>query len=198
MAEAETKSKETPTTETAPKTGKRAAKLQKLKKAETFNFAIDADVRAYLTQAAHDQGLDLSHLMQKIVEGYVVETAPADTALSVRLAAKRSVIDAVQKTATDMDTAGKFDDHFILNVIKASSADAAFVTAYETATAAEGDTNKAKVKARRTRTALNQQLGRVIKRTVGARSVRKEGGGTARSSAADALITTYTLLAKPA
>jgi hypothetical protein len=185
-------------TDAPKKQGKRAAKLEKLKKAETFHFAIDPDVRSYLTQAAKTQGLDVSHLMQKVVEAYVIETAPKDNELAARLAAKRSVIDTVQKTAKDMDAAGDFDDHFILNVINASSADPAFVAAYETATKPEGEGNKAKLKARRTRTALNQQLGRVIKRTVGARSLRKPGGGNARSSAADALITTYTLLTKPA
>ena len=178
------------------KPGKRAAKLEKLKKAETFNFAIDPDVRAYLTTAAREQGLDVSHLMQKIVEGYVIDTAPKDLDLAQRLAAKRAVIDLAQKTATDMDKAGDFDDHFILNVIKGCEAEASFVTAYETATKAGDDSAKARVKARRARIALNQQLGRVIKRTVGAKSLRKEGGGIARGSATDTLITTYTLLTK--
>lgn len=184
-------------TETVAKLGKRAARLEKLKKADTINFAVDPGVRAYLTSTAKEQGLDLSHMMQKIVEGYVIDHAPKDSEMVKRLAAKRAVIDMAQKTATDLDKAGKFDDHFILNVIKTSSSEKAFVDAYTTATQAEDDSNKAKVKARRARTTLNQQLGRVIKRTVGARSLRKAGGGIARSSATDALITTYTLLEKP-
>lgn len=176
--------------------GKRAAKLEKLKQADTINFAVEPSVRAYLASAAKAQGLDLSHMMQKIVEAYVIDTAPADHELAKRLTAKRSVIDIAQKTATDLDAAGAFDSHFILNVIKAASEDAAFVDAYTLATQADGDSHKAKLLARRARTTLNQQLGRVIKRTVGAKSLRKDGGGIARSSTTDALITTYTLLTK--
>ncbi len=187
-----------PKADTTAKTGKRAAKLQKLKKAETFNFAVDPGVRAYLTSAAKEQGLDLSHMMQKIVEGYVIDNAPKDLEIVKRLAAKRAVIDMAQKTATDLDKSGKFDDHFILNVITTSSSDPAFVEAYTTATQAGDETHKAKLMARRARITLNQQLGRVIKRTVGAKSLRKEGGGIARSTASDALISTYTLLTKAA
>lgn len=182
----------------AAKPGKRAAKLEKLKKAETINFAVDPGVRAYLTASAKAQGLDLSHMMQKVVEGYIIDTAPADLELAQRLAAKRTVIDMAQKTATEMNTAGKFDDHFILNVIKVASADQAFVDAYNKATEAGEDTYKSKLMSRKARIALNQQLGRVIKRTVGAKSLRKEGGGIARSSTTDALISTYTLLTKAA
>jgi hypothetical protein len=183
----------------AAKAGKRAAKLEKLKKAETINFAVDPGVSAYLTSSAKSQGLDMSHMMQKIIEGYVIETAPKDLDLSKRLSAKRAVIDMAQRTATEMDKAGQFDDHFILNVMKKSAADQSFVEAYTTATVPSADdTNKSKLMARRARITLNQQLGRVIKRTVGAKSMRKEGGGIARSSATDALISTYTLLTKAA
>lgn len=185
-------------TEGAAKGGKRAAKLEKLKQAETINFAVDPGVRAYLTSSAKAQGLDLSHMMQKIVEGYIIETAPAELELAQRLAAKRAVIDMAQTTATDMHAAGQFDEHFILNVIKAASANQTFVDAYSTATVAGADTHKAKLMARRARITLNQQLGRVIKRTVGAKSLRKDGGGIARSSTTDALISTYTLLTKAA
>lgn len=184
--------------ETAAKTGKRAAKLEKLKKADTINFAVDPGVRAYLTSTAKAQGLDLSHMMQKIVETYVIDTAPKDLDLVKRLSAKRAVIDMAQKAATELDAAGQFDDHFILNVIKKTSAEPAFVDAYTVATQADDETYKSKLMARRARTTLNQQLGRVIKRTVGAKSLRKDGGGIARSTATDALISTYTLLTKAA
>ncbi|WP_299140166.1 hypothetical protein [uncultured Tateyamaria sp.] len=194
MADTETLTPDTAT----PSRGKRAAKLEKLKQADTINFAVDPAVRTYLAQTAKAEGLDLSHLMQKIVEGYVIDTAPADLALSKRLAAKRTVIDTVQATATKLDADGAFDADFILKVVNTAAADAAFTTAYETATAADGESEKAVARARRVRTALNQQLGRVIKRTVGAKSVRKETGGIARGTATDALIATYTLLAKPA
>ncbi|WP_299370588.1 hypothetical protein [uncultured Tateyamaria sp.] len=196
MAEAKTltKEKETP----AQARGKRAAKLEKLKQADTINFAVDPAVRAYLAQAAKSEGLDLSHMMQKIVEAYVIDTAPADLALAKRLAAKRQVIDSVQATAAKMDADGAFDEHFILNVVNTAAKDADFAAAYETATAAEGEGDKAQTRARRVRTALNQQMGRVIKRTVGAKSMRKDGGGIERGTATDALIATYTRLVKPA
>ncbi|MEL6450796.1 MAG: hypothetical protein AAFQ19_06015 [Pseudomonadota bacterium] len=182
----------------AGKVGKRAAKLEKLKQAETINFSIDPDVRNFLVNTAKAQGLDLSHLMQKITESYVVEHAPSDTAFAQRLAGKRQVIDIAQKTAEEMDKEGAFDDHFILNVIKKSAADKAFVSAYDAATRAAGEGPRDLAKATRAKTALNQQLGRVIKRTVGAKSLRKPEGGIARASASDALITTYTLLTKQA
>jgi len=204
MADTETLTQDTGTQNTGTQGagkqagGKRAAKLEKLKQADTINFAVDPAVRAYLAQTAKAEGLDLSHLMQKIVEAHVIDTAPADLPLAKRLAAKRAVIDMVQATATKLDADGAFDADFILNVVNTAAGDAAFTAAYDTATAPEGDSDKAAARARRVRTALNQQLGRVIKRTVGAKSVRKDTGGIARGTATDALIATYTLLAKPA
>ena len=51
--------------------------------------------------------------------------------------------------------------------------------------------------ATRARVSLNQQIGRVIKKAVGARSKRNESGKIARAQVQDALISTYTLLDKP-
>tara|TARA_R110000787_G_scaffold31798_2_gene84257 strand:+ start:1681 stop:1923 length:243 start_codon:yes stop_codon:yes gene_type:complete len=52
--------------------------------------------------------------------------------------------------------------------------------------------------AARARVSLNQQMGRLIKKAVGARSKRTEKGKIARAQVQGALITTYTLLEKAA
>ncbi|MEP2890085.1 hypothetical protein [Tateyamaria sp.] len=189
---------ETNTSEDDGKAEKRAARLEKLKKAETLNFAVDAGVRAFLARSAKAQGLDLSHMMQKIVEGYIIDSAPKDSELSKRLTAKRAVIDMTQNFASEMDAAGQFDDHFILNVLKKAASNPTFAEAYATATGAANSKKKSKQAAHRARTTLNQQLGRVIKRTVGAKSLRNDTGRIVRSTANDALISTYTLLTKAA
>ena len=174
-----------------------AANAEKPNNADTINFSVDPGVRSYLSSAAKAQGLDLSHLMQKVVEAYVIETGPKEMELVHRLAAKRTVIDMAQKNALDLDASGGFDAHFILNVIKASATDPVFVEAYDGATRPKDDSKQSEARSRRIRIALNQQLGRVIKRTVGAKSMRNENGAIARASATDALIGTYTLLTKP-
>ena len=53
-------------------------------------------------------------------------------------------------------------------------------------------------KVKRARVSLNQQIGRMIKKSVGAKSKRNPQGQIARGQASDAFVATYTLLEKPA
>ena len=69
------------------KSSKRAARLEKQKKSGTRNFAFDPGVRASLIKSAKAQGLDLSHVMQKSVEGHIIHTAPKKSELSKPLSA---------------------------------------------------------------------------------------------------------------
>lgn len=181
-----------------PKANKRKARVERFQQANTINFAVDPAVRRHLIEAARAEGLDLSHYMQMLVEGHIVASAPKGHALAVRLAAKREVIDAVRSQAQKMAEAGDFDEHFILNVIRKAEKTKGFAATYEAAVTVEGDDDKAAKKSESLRKALNQQLGRVIKKTAGARSLRQAGGKIARAQAQDALITTYTLLDKAA
>jgi hypothetical protein len=180
----------------AKKASSRARRLEKIQKASTVTFTLELPVRKFMDAQAKAAGMNMTHYMQKLVETHVIEAGAADEPLAVRLAAKRQVIDQVVALATKLDAAGKFDENFILTVINEAGKDTDFKAQYEVALGEQGEGNDAVIK--RARVSLNQQIGRMIKKSVGARSKRNEQGQIARGQAADTFVATYTLLAKPA
>ena len=176
------------------KAGGRARRLEKIEKASTVTFTLELPVRKFMDEQAKAAGMNMTHYMQKLVENHVIATAPKDDALALRLAAKRHVIDQTVALATKLDAAGKFDENFILTVVKEAQKDAKFKAQYETALGeadVDGKTNRARV-------SLNQQIGRMIKKSVGAKGKRNKEGRVMRAQVQDAVIATYTLLEKPA
>ncbi|MEW9919497.1 hypothetical protein AB2B41_07780 [Marimonas sp. MJW-29] len=175
----------------------RQARKEALAKALTVTFTLEPAVHRFMSAQAKSEEMNLTHYMQKLIETHVIEAAPKDDPLALRLAGKRHVITHALETARKLDKAGKFDEHFILTVVKEAEKDAEFVKHYECALGgreAEGTRI-----GERQRVSLNQQIGRVIKKAVGARSKRnEETGKIARAQVSDAIITTYTLLEKPA
>ncbi|MBM1815379.1 hypothetical protein [Pseudosulfitobacter pseudonitzschiae] len=180
----------------ADRVARRAKRLEKLAKASTVTFTVEPSVRQFMDAQAKAAGMNLTHYMQQMVETHVIQSAPADDALGQRLAAKRKVISDVVARAKKMDEAGQFDDHFILKVVQDIAKDDDFAAQYELAST--GGAQAGSRAASRARVSLNQQIGRVIKKAVGARSKRTEGGKIARAQVQDAMISTYTLLDKPA
>lgn len=180
----------------AKKAGGRARRLEKIEKASTVTFSLELPVRKFIDAQAKAAGMNMTHYMQKLVETHVIEAGAADEPLAVRLAAKRKVIDQVVALAVKLDAAGKFDDNFILTVVNEAGKDADFKKQYGIAVGVEAEGNDAAIK--RARVSLNQQIGRVIKKSVGARSKRNELGQIARGQATDTFVATYTLLEKPA
>ena len=185
-----------PSSTAATRAERRERRMEKISKASTVTFTLELPVRKFMDAQAKAAGMNMTHYMQMLVEPHVIDTAPADDALALRLAAKRHVIARVVALATDMDAAGKFDDDFILKVINEAQEEDGFVEQYdlalggpETAGTRAGD---------RARTSMNQQIGRVIKKAVGVRSKRTEKGKIARAQVQDAMISTYTLLEKAA
>lgn len=179
----------------AKKAGGRARRLEKIEKASTVTFSLELPVRTFIDAQAKAAGMNMTHYMQKLVETHVIEAGAADEPLAVRLAAKRKVIDQVVALAVKLDAAGKFADNFILTVVNEAGKDADFKKQYEIALGVEVEGNEAAIK--RSRVSLNQQIGRVIKKSVGARSKRNELGQIARAQATDTFVATYTLLEKP-
>ncbi|HBS50123.1 MAG TPA: hypothetical protein DEA05_08560 [Rhodobacteraceae bacterium] len=173
----------------------RKARLQKQEEANRVTFALQGDVRRHIAAQAKAEGMDMGHFMQKLVENHVLATAPADDPLARRIAARRAVIDAAVTRAKELDAAGKFEPHFILSVMKSLAAEPEFRDTYAVAV---GDTGEQPKRAARERVALNQQLGRLVKRAAGARSARDEKGKIQRAQVQDEMISSYTLLAKPA
>tara|TARA_R110002049_G_scaffold140930_9_gene302440 strand:+ start:49687 stop:50292 length:606 start_codon:yes stop_codon:yes gene_type:complete len=183
------------TGDAADRGARRAKRLEKLAKASTVTFTMEIAVRRFMDAQAKAAGMNLTHYMQQLVDNHVIESAPADDALAQRLAAKRHVISEVVARAKAMDAAGKFEDHFILNVVQDAAKDATFAKQYDVASS--GGAEAGSRAAQRARVSLNQQIGRVIKKAIGARSKRTEKGKIARAQVQDALISTYTLLDKP-
>lgn len=178
------------------KIGGRARRLERIEKASTVTFTLELPVRKFMDAQAKAAGMNLTHYMQKLVETHVIETGTADEPLARRLAAKRQVIARVMELATKLDSAGKFDENFILSVVSEAGKDADFNEQYELALGVDASEGEAKVK--RARVSLNQQIGRVIKKSVGAKSKRNEQGKIARGQASDTFVTTFTLLERAA
>ncbi|MEH6648128.1 hypothetical protein [Sulfitobacter sp.] len=183
-------------TKAATKVSGRARRLEKIEKASTVTFTLELPVRKFMDAQAKAAGMNMTHYMQKLVETHVIEAGAADEPLAVRLAAKRKVLDQVVALATKLNAADKFDENFILTVVSEAGKDADFKKQYELALGVEASEGEAKVK--RARVSLNQQIGRMIKKSVGARSKRNPQGQIARGQAIDTFVATYTLLEKPA
>ncbi|MGH1451796.1 MAG: hypothetical protein ACRBBV_01380 [Paracoccaceae bacterium] len=172
----------------------RAARLEQLTKASTLTVVLEPGVRKLAAGMAKQSGLDMNHFIQKLVEDKLIEEGEAGNPLVERLRAKRAVISRVVDLAREMDAGGKFDENFILEVVKAASKDKDFAAQYAVATGADTE-GKAPAKFAR---ALNQQIGRVIKRAVGAKSKRNDAGRIARAQVTGEVISTYTLLERAA
>lgn len=181
---------DTETPETAPKaTRKKAAEDARVV------LTLDPGVRKYLASQARGAKMDVNQFVLKLVEDFVCDTAPEDMPMAQRIRARRGVIEHVIEQAKRIDAEGGFNEHFVLNVMKAAGANEDFRSLYDLAIA-NGMQRAAKVE--RNRAALNQHLGRLIKGTVRARSLRNEAGRIQRAQVEDEMISSYTLLEKPA
>ncbi|KUF12050.1 hypothetical protein [Pseudoponticoccus marisrubri] len=176
-------------TEQSTKPGRRAARLAE---AQTLNLSVEPKVRARLHELAAAEGLELGHYVQKVLESHVLDRAAEGDELAERLSAKRAVIDHVVTLARELDGKGKFDADFILTVMKAASAEKAFLDLYQTAIGGEGK------EAARAQKPLNQQLGRLIRKAVGAKGKRNAQGKVMRAQTSGEIISSYTLLTKDA
>lgn len=178
----------------AKPTTRKARVAERIAAANKISFSLETEVRKLAQEAAKANGMDMGHFMQKLVENHVLETAAPDNELAQRLRAKRAVIDRAVSLAQEIDAKGGFDEHLILTVMKTATKDADFVRAY--AVACGGAANDDNAPNAKLAAALNQQLGRLIKKAVGARSKRNETGKIARGQVSGEAITTYTLLQK--
>ncbi len=155
-------------------------------------FSLEPQVRARMVQLAKAEGHELGHYLQKLVENHLLEKAADGDELAERIKSKRAVIDHVVTLAQKLDADGKFDEAFVLTVMQTAAKDKGFMTLYNTAIA-EGS----KHSGRRQRL-LNQQLGRLIRKAVGAVGKRNDDKKVMRGQATGEIISSYTLLAKDA
>lgn len=177
------------------KAARRKQRLERIENANKITFSLQTDVRKFLTAQAKAEGMDMGHFLQKLVETHVLQTAPADNPLAVRIAAQRGVVEHVVNLARSMDAAGEFEPDFILRVMKRAGEDPEFKSMYGKAVQEDAENPRRAV---RSRAALNQQLARLIKRAVGAKSKRDGAGKIQRAQVRDEILTSYTLLEKPA
>lgn len=172
---------------------KRKRRLKRIAQATKVSFSLEPEVRELFAAEAKKQGMELGHLMQKVLENHVLENAAPGDPLAERLQAKRAIIDHTILLAKEIDAEGKFDEHFILTVMSTANKNAAFVELYNKAIGSGAEGRSARAQA-----PLNQQLGRLIKKAVGARGKKTEAGKVARAQVTGELISTYTLLEKAA
>jgi hypothetical protein len=154
-------------------------------------FHLDPELRALCAAGAAESGLELGHFLQRIVRRWALEHAAPEAEVAARLAAKDEVIDRTVALARRLDAEGRFDAHFILTVLREAMADDDFRQLYETVTGAPATDSGVAAK-----TPLNQQLGRVIKSAVGARSSIGPDGKR-RAQVTGEAIQSYSLLEKP-
>lgn len=169
-------------------------RMERIAAANKITVMLQTSVRKALAAQAKAEGMDMGHFMQKLAENHILETAPAGDPLAAQIGARRGVVDYVIALARTMEAEGAFDENFILNVMKRAHADADFAKMYAAAVTEPGKTKSSG----RAGVALNQQIGRLIKRAVGARSKRDGAGKILRGQVRDEVITSYTLLEKAA
>lgn len=174
---------------------RRQKRLEKLSNANKVTFSLEPEVRSLIASEAKKAGLDEGHYLQRAIESHLLETAEPGDALAERLRAKRAVIEKTVALAKQLDAEGSFDEHFILTVMKTAIRDQEFAALYAAAVGATANDAEAPEKAKMP---LNQQLGRMIKRAVGAKSKKNETGRIARAQVTGEAISTYTLLEKSA
>lgn len=174
---------------------RRQKRLERLSNANKVTFSLEPEVRSLIASEARKAGLDEGHYLQRAIETYLLDTAEPGDALAERLRAKRAVIERTVALAKQLDEDGSFDEHFILTVMKTAIRDEEFAALYAAAVGATANDADAPEKAKMP---LNQQLGRMIKRAVGAKSKKNEAGRIARAQVTGEAISTYTLLEKSA
>jgi hypothetical protein len=170
---------------------RRKKRLAREEAANKITVILPTDVRKFISSQAQVAGLEMGHFMQRIVDAYVLETAPKDEPMTMTVAARRGVVDHVVALAQSKVAAGEVDEHFVLNVLKDAMTDAEFVKMYDVAIAKAEDNEK---RSARLRTSLNQQLGRMVKRAAGLKSKRDAKGKIMRAQVQDELLSTYTLV----
>ncbi|HBV53743.1 MAG TPA: hypothetical protein DEF12_01770 [Rhodobacteraceae bacterium] len=176
------------------KPSKKQKVADRLASANKISFTLETEVRKLAQEEAKKSGMELGHFMQKLVENFVLENAAPDNELAKRLKAKRAVIERAVNLAQEIDQKGGFDEHLILNVMKTATQDGDFAKLY--ALACGNVANDDGAPASKLSIVLNQQLGRMIKKAVGARSKRNDAGKIARVQVSGEAISTYTLLEK--
>lgn len=174
---------------------RRQKRAERLSNANKVTFSLDPEVRALVAAEAKKAGLDEGHYLQRAIEAHLLETAETGDALAERLHAKRAVIEKTVALAKQLDQDGGFDEHFILTVMRTAIRDEEFAGLYTTAVGATAQDGAGPDAAKMP---LNQQLGRMIKRAVGAKSKMNDTGRIARAQVSGEAITTYTLLEKSA
>lgn len=190
---AEQKKAKQPKAAKAPADGKEAKagkRAERLAKASNVAFSLEPKVRSRLAEMAKDEGLELGHYLQKVLETHVLEASAEGDELANRLRAKRAVVDHVVSLAQALDGEGRFDEHFILTVMTEAASDEGFMELYHTAVGGEGK------QAARAQKPMNQQIGRLIRKAAGAKGMRTAEGKVMRGQASDALISSYTLLTR--
>ena len=173
---------------------RRKKRRDKVIKANRVTLDLNPAVRRYLTAQAKAAGTTLSLFLNRLAEQHIVATAGDTDPLGQKLKGRHAVFDRIEKIARDMDGDGKFDEHFILTVMRAASTDVGFMAQYQAA--AGGDTAEGEAE-EKSKSALNQQLARVIQLAVQAKAKRGEDGKVVRADAEGALMTSYSLVERP-
>ncbi|MFZ5965085.1 hypothetical protein ACOXXX_19240 [Thalassococcus sp. BH17M4-6] len=186
-----TKAKTQDTENTAETPNKKQRRAVRLAKATNVAFSLEPAVRARFAEEAKAEGMELGHFLQKVLENHLLETAEKDDPLAERIRAKRAVIDHTVELAQKLDAEGKFDENFVLTVMKAAAKEEEFMLIYNTAIGWNEETKKA-----HGQKALNQQLGRLIRKSVGAKGLKTDAGRVARAQVSGEVISSYTLLTK--
>ncbi|WP_146589795.1 hypothetical protein [Puniceibacterium confluentis] len=185
-----------PQSKAAPVPAKKERRALRLAKATNVAFSLEPEVRARFAAEARAEGMELGHYLQKVLENHLLASAVAGDPLADRICAKRAVIDRIVALAQKLDQAGKFDEHFVLTVMKTAARDGSFMALYHTAIGA-ADTGEISKDLARNQRPINQQLGRLIRKSVGAKGMKTDAGRVARAQVTGEIISSYTLLTKP-
>ncbi len=155
------------------------------------SFRLDASVHDAIEKLAKQKSIETNAYIQRVLTLHATRSGVMEDAASERLELTEKIIEAAVQRARDLDADGKFDQHFILTVIRDIMGDPALRADYEKVVG--GDAYQSGLPGK---SPLNMYLGWYIKNAIGADPILDEGGKPRRAQVRGEPIQSYTLLKK--
>lgn len=160
-----------------------------IEKPAKITFKIQSYIHETLANIAKKESIDISGVVQKIVEEYVIGEKLISKDMKDALELYNKIIFLAKAKSRDIFDRGLFDEHFTLTVFQELMKDVYFREIYEKAIG--GDAYDKKLEGKNP---LNMYLGWYIKNTISAEPVLDEKGKPKRIFVSNEPIQSYTAL----
>lgn len=160
--------------------------------ASTYNFSFrtEASVGSAIADLAKKEGIDRNAYAQRVLTNHAISKGDMDADECTRLQHSHKILDWAVAKARELDGAGLFNEHLILDVIKAAMIDPDIRAKYEKVVGGDAYMRLPGKKP------INLNLGSYIKNAVDAKPKLDTSGKPERINVINQPIQSYTLLRK--